>query len=56
MPPVEFCSAIPRLLNAMPEQREQWEVCGGDCGIRWKELDEDLSMEGILRGIPAPIS
>jgi hypothetical protein len=46
----------PRLLNATTEQRSQWEVCGGDFGIHWEEIDEDLSTEGLLRGIPAPSS
>ncbi len=44
----------PRLLNALPEQRTKWEVCGGGYGIHWEELDEDLSAEGMLRGAPAP--
>jgi hypothetical protein len=44
----------PRLLHATPEQREKWELCGGGFGIHWPELDEDLSAEGLLRGVPAP--
>lgn len=44
----------PRLLNATPDQRSNWEVCGGGYGIHWEEIDEDLSTEGILRGAPAP--
>jgi hypothetical protein len=44
----------PRLLNATPEQRTQWEVCGGGYGIHWEEIDEDLSTEGMLRGAPVP--
>ena len=44
----------PRLLNATPEQRNQWEICGGGYGIHWEEIDEDLSTEGMLRGAPAP--
>ncbi len=46
----------PRLSNATTEQRSQWEVCGGGFGIHWEEIDEDLSTEGLLRGIPAPSS
>lgn len=46
----------PRLLNATTEQRSQWEVCGGGFGIHWEEIDEELSTEGLLRGIPAPSS
>ena len=44
----------PRLLNATPDQRSNWEVCGGGYGIHWDEIDEDLSTEGMLRGAPAP--
>ena len=44
----------PRLLNATPEQRKNWKVAGGGYGIHWRDLDEDLSTEGLLRGAPAP--
>ena len=46
----------PKLLQATPQQREQWQVCGGGYGIHWEEIDEDLSTEGMLRGAPAPRS
>jgi Protein of unknown function (DUF2442) len=45
----------PRLFNATPEQRAQWEVCSGGYSIRWEAIDEDLSTEGMLRRAPAPI-
>ena len=44
----------PRLLHATPEQRNNWQVCGGGFGIHWLDIDEDLSTEGLLRGAPAP--
>ncbi|MGB8703382.1 MAG: DUF2442 domain-containing protein [Thermosynechococcaceae cyanobacterium] len=44
----------PRLLNATPDQRLNWEVCGGGYGIHWDEIDEDLSTEGMLHGAPDP--
>jgi len=44
----------PRLLDATPAQRGKWEICGGGFGIHWPELDEDLSTQGLLAGIPAP--
>lgn len=44
----------PRLLNATPDQRATWQVCGGGFGLHWEEIDEDLSTEGMLRGAPAP--
>lgn len=43
----------PRLLAATPAQRANWEICGGGFGIHWPDVDEDLSTEGLLRGIPA---
>lgn len=44
----------PRLFNATPTQRAAYEVAGGGYGIHWPEIDEDLSVEGLLRGAPAP--
>ena len=44
----------PRLLNATPEQRENWQIAGGGYGLHWADIDEDLSTEGLLRGAPAP--
>ncbi len=44
----------PRLLDATPEQRSNWQLAGAGFGIHWPEIDEDLSTEGLLRGAPAP--
>jgi len=44
----------PRLLNATPGQRANWQIAGGGFGIHWPEIDEDLSTEGLLAGSPAP--
>ena len=44
----------PRLLHATAEQRLNWEIAGAGYGIHWPDLDEDLSVEGLLRGAPAP--
>ena len=44
----------PRLLEATPAQRRHWEIAGAGFGIHWPELDEDLSVEGLLRGARAP--
>lgn len=46
----------PRLFDATPEQRRNWELAGGGYGIHWPDIDEDLSTEGLLRGAPAPRS
>ncbi|PKN26547.1 MAG: DUF2442 domain-containing protein [Deltaproteobacteria bacterium HGW-Deltaproteobacteria-22] len=37
------------LLNASAEARNQYEVSPSGYGIHWPELDEDLSVEGLLR-------
>ena len=44
----------PNLLKATLKQKSHWELCGGGYGIHWPDLDEDLSVEGLLRGAPAP--
>ena len=44
----------PRLLHADDAQRRNWQIAGGGYGIHWPDLDEDLSVEGLLRGAPAP--
>ena len=46
----------PRLLHASPEQRLNWQIAGAGYGIHWPDVDEDLSVEGLLRGAPAPQS
>jgi len=42
-----------RLSDATPEQRSRFEIIGSGSGIRWPEIDEDISVEGMLHGIPA---
>lgn len=42
---------FPRLLHATPEQRAQFELSGGGTGIHWEEIDEDISVGGLLFGI-----
>lgn len=44
----------PRLLHASVEQRNDWELIGEGEGIHWPQVDEDLSVAGILRGTRAP--
>jgi hypothetical protein len=50
--PLEY---YPRLSGATKKQREKFELIGNGTGIHWPDLDEDLSVEGILLGIPARI-
>jgi hypothetical protein len=42
------------LLNATPSQRANCQIAGAGYGVHWPEIDEDLSVEGLLRGAPAP--
>jgi hypothetical protein len=41
---------FPRLLHATPAERERLELMGDGEGIHWPEIDEDLSVAGLLRG------
>jgi hypothetical protein len=43
----------PRLLNGTVRERRKWQLIGDGAGIHWPDLDEDLSMEGILQGRPS---
>ena len=45
----------PRLYTAEPSQREYWEILGPGVAVHWPELDEDVSIENVLRGTTAPI-
>lgn len=40
----------PRLLNGTQEERACYELIGGGEGIHWPDLDEDISVEGLLAG------
>lgn len=42
-----------RLADATREQRQPWEILGEGEGVRWLDIDEDISVEGMLHGIPA---
>jgi hypothetical protein len=42
-----------RLSEATPTQRNNWEIIGDGIGINWPEVDEDISIEGMLYGVPA---
>lgn len=40
----------PRLLRATPRQRANYEISAAGHGIHWPDVDEDLSVEGMLSG------
>jgi len=44
---------FPRLLHATPEERKNWRLIGKGEGIHWKDIDEDISVEGLLAGRPS---
>ena len=41
---------FPRLLRATQEQRDAYIISGGGVGIHWDDLDEDISVDGLLAG------
>ena len=41
---------FPRLSRASKSQLENFELLGDGEGIHWPEVDEDLSVTGLLRG------
>jgi hypothetical protein len=43
----------PRLAHGSPREREQWELIGPGVGIHWPALDEDISVDGLLQGLPS---
>jgi Protein of unknown function (DUF2442) len=47
-------SWFPRLSNATPAQRRNWRFIGEGMGFHWPDVDEDLSVAGLLGGCPAP--
>jgi len=44
-----------RLSEATPEQRANYEIIGDGQGVHWPDIDEDISAEGMLYGVPAPM-
>jgi hypothetical protein len=43
----------PRLLHAGMKERANWRLIGKGHGIHWENVDEDISVEGILAGRPS---
>ncbi len=40
---------FPRLQNATPDERREWRLIGGGIGIYWETIDEDITVESLLR-------
>ena len=43
----------PRLVRATARERANWRMIGKGEGIHWTDLDEDVSVEGLLAGRPS---
>lgn len=46
-------SWYPRLERGTLEERNNWKLIGSSEGIRWPDLDEDISVENLLHGNPS---
>jgi hypothetical protein len=44
---------FPRLLHASPSERTNWRLIGKGHGVHWADVDEDISVEGVLAGKPS---
>ncbi len=42
-------SDYPKLFKAKKQQLANWKLIGGGVGIRWQDLDEDLSIKGFIK-------
>jgi hypothetical protein len=43
----------PRLSHATSAERKRWRLVGRGTGIHWEDLDEDISVAGLLAGKPS---
>jgi hypothetical protein len=43
----------PRLWHGTPEERNRFEIFGDGTYINWPDLDEDLTVAGLLAGLPS---
>ncbi|MCX6546120.1 MAG: DUF2442 domain-containing protein [Acidobacteria bacterium] len=46
-------SWYPRLADASPRERRAWVLVGPGAGIHWPDIDEDISVEALLCGLPS---
>jgi hypothetical protein len=42
---------FPRLLHATPRQRKNYTISGGGTGLHWEDIDEDISVRGLVMGV-----
>lgn len=43
----------PRLSHGTSSERHNWCLIGDGTGIHWPDLDEDISVDNLLRGRPS---
>lgn len=43
----------PRLAHGTPAERGNWRLIGRGEGVHWPDLDEDISVAGLLAGHPS---
>jgi hypothetical protein len=46
-------SWYPRVFQGTPQERSNMIIQGNGLGVHWPELDEDISIEGIIAGRPS---
>ena len=44
---------FPRLAKASPSERADYELLGNGAGVHWPQVDEDVSVAGLLAGRPS---
>ena len=44
---------FPRLVHATSHERNNWDLSGDGAHIHWPDLDEDISVEGLIAGWPS---
>ncbi len=44
---------FPRLVHGTEEERNNWRLIGRGHGIHWEDIDEDISVEGLLAVKPS---
>ena len=44
---------FPRLLHSTEQERNNWRLIGRGQGIHWEDIDEDISIEGLIAGLPS---
>ena len=43
----------PRLLHSSAKDRQHWRLIGAGTGIHWPDIEEDVSIEGLILGRPS---